>query len=70
VLDTPDTWVSSGQVFFLPLGEDLPAGGYRISLRTHSAAPCYLNLYRIAAGQSPLRRLYREGDLAAAGQEQ
>jgi hypothetical protein len=68
VLDTPDGWATAGQVFFLPLGADLPAGSYRIALHNRSADPCYLNLHRITAGQLPLRRLYREGDLTVAGE--
>jgi hypothetical protein len=69
VLDSPDRQVGQGQVFFLPLGEDLPPGHYTVTLRKQSPAACYLNLHRIIAGPAALRRLYREGDLAAEGED-
>jgi hypothetical protein len=68
VLDTPDVSVSSGQTFFLVLGEDLQAGHYRISMTKAASEPCYLNLHRVIAGQPLLRRFFRERDLLASGE--
>jgi hypothetical protein len=67
ILDTPNDSVSEGQAFFLPLGEDLPAGHYRVSISGEDRQNCYLNVHRIIAGQPVLRRFFRESDLSATG---
>jgi hypothetical protein len=67
MLDTPDASVSQGQAFFIPLGDDLLAGNYPVSIDGADRQNCYLNLHRVVAGQPLLRRFFRESDLSATG---
>ncbi len=60
VLNSAMKSLHGGQRFFLPLGADLPPGKYRISFTLAGAPDAYLTLYRLIAGQSEFRTLFRE----------
>jgi hypothetical protein len=62
VLDTPNEQVDLGQRFFLPLGDDLPPGDYRIRLQLEQGSG-YLNFYRVIPGLPALLELFREETL-------
>ncbi|MCB1770346.1 MAG: hypothetical protein KDJ31_11715 [Candidatus Competibacteraceae bacterium] len=62
VLDTPNEQVGLGQRFFLPLGDDLPPGSYRIRLQLEQGRG-YLSLYRVIPGLPALFELFREETL-------
>ena len=59
VLDTPNEQVGGGQRFFLPLGDDLAPGLYRIRLQLERGSG-YLSLYRVIPGLPVLSELFRE----------
>lgn len=66
VLGTQDQWVERGQTLFLPLGSDLPAGVYPITIWIEGDQRGYLTLYRIKSGPPHRRRFYLQSqrDLA------
>lgn len=59
VLDTSTEQVGLGQRFFLPLGEDLPPGSYRIRMRLERGNG-YLTLYRVIPGLTAAFELFNE----------
>ena len=60
VLGTSGEWVDQGQLLFLPLGEDLPPGRYRLHLRLADPGEAYLSLSRLTPGRFAQRLLRRE----------
>ncbi|MDX1606068.1 MAG: hypothetical protein R3202_07725 [Candidatus Competibacterales bacterium] len=60
VLGTRDQFVDAGRLFFLPLGDDLPPGRYRIRIRQTAGPPGYLSLYRLEPGTFSLRSFFTE----------
>ena len=51
ILNTSEQYVGAGQRFFIPLGEDLPLGQYRIKLQLLEGASGYISLYTLDFGQ-------------------
>ncbi len=60
VLNTAGHAVDGGRKFWLPLGADLPAGHYRVSIRPTNGTQGYLVLYRLVPGQQVSRLFFRE----------
>ena len=60
VLNSTMPPLAGGQRFFLPIGADLPPGRYRIRFALEEATDAYLTFYRVTAGQTALRRFFRE----------
>jgi hypothetical protein len=60
VLGTRSQHASEGVRFFLPLGEDLQPGQYRIRIRPAPGVEGYLSLYRLIPGESPGRDIFVE----------
>lgn len=50
VLNTDASYVDSGQPFFLPIGQDVPAGRYRIHMHLEQGPPGYLTLVKLNRG--------------------
>ena len=50
VLNTDAAYVDVGQPFFFPIGQDAPAGRYRIRLRLEQGAAGYLTLLKLNRG--------------------
>lgn len=50
VLNTDVAHVDGGQPFFLPIGQDVPAGRYRIRLRLEQGPPGYITLAKLNRG--------------------
>ncbi len=57
---TQQQWLDGGQSFFIPLGDDLPAGDYPITLRQLSDGEGYISLSQLTPGTAEAYRLFRE----------
>jgi hypothetical protein len=60
VLGTTNELAASQVTCFIPLGQDLPPGTYRIRVSGDAQSRGYLVLYRIQPGRSPQRRISRQ----------
>jgi len=60
VLNTRDKFVGNSQRLFITLGNDLPAGEYRINVKPEQAIDAYILLYRLTPGQSRQRVFFSE----------
>jgi len=52
--------VDEGQRFFIPLGADLPAGDYKVTLRVTRGAKGFLTLSKVTSGNYADARFFRE----------
>ena len=59
VLGTPSEQVGLGQRFFLPLGDDVPPGNYRVRIWLEESSG-YLALYRVVPGLPVVLELFSE----------
>ncbi|VAW85693.1 hypothetical protein MNBD_GAMMA18-613 [hydrothermal vent metagenome] len=57
---TQQQWLDGGQSFFIPMGDDLPAGDYPITLRQLSGGEGYISLSQLTPGTAEAYRLFRE----------
>jgi hypothetical protein len=60
ILGTRSQQTASGTRFYLPLGEDLEAGLYRIQIKPDPGIEGYLSLYRLKPGQSAKTNIFVE----------
>ena len=60
VLQSKTKFVTSGQTFFYPLGDDLPQGKYRVNIDLVSGPGGYVQMYRVIPGNYTEQRMKME----------
>ncbi|MCU7855243.1 MAG: hydroxyisourate hydrolase, partial [Candidatus Thiodiazotropha sp. (ex Lucinoma borealis)] len=60
VLGTKSQQADGGARFFLPLGEDLAPGRYRIRIQPEQGINGYLSLYQLRPGDAPQTHFFVE----------
>ena len=60
VMQSETGFVSRGQTFFYPLGDDLPPGQYRVNIELVSGPGGYLQMYRVLPGKYTERSMKME----------
>lgn len=64
ILNTNKKTNGEGQLIFLPLGEDLPPGEYRIRIKNLNEEPAYISVSRLLQGRKEQRTFFVERELA------
>ncbi|GAB4540770.1 MAG: hypothetical protein Fur0020_10100 [Thermodesulfovibrionia bacterium] len=59
ILYTQDGYLQTGQLFFIPIGEDMPEGVYRITFKPVSGRG-YISLHRVTPGEYERMMFYNE----------
>ncbi len=60
VMQSETEFVTTGQTFFYPFGDDLPPGQYRVNIERVSGPDGYLQMYRVLPGRFPERTMKKE----------
>lgn len=60
VLNTPGETVDQGQVFFIPFGNDMPPGKYRVRYKMEEGEESYLIFYKMTPGLAEKREIFME----------
>ena len=58
VLGTDGQMVDAGELFSIPLGEDIPPGVYKVHMRLLEGAPGYISLARVTRGDVEERKIF------------
>ncbi|MBS3733086.1 MAG: hypothetical protein KGY42_09280 [Desulfobacterales bacterium] len=60
VMQSESGFVTSGQTFFYPFGDDLPRGKYRVNIDLVSGPGGYIQMYRVLPGNYTKRSMKKE----------